>query len=340
MTKKSNNLNSKPKALVLFSGGLDSMLAVKILQENKIQVSGLTFKSPFFDEKKAVIAAKELDLKLIVKELKNKYLETVKNPKYGYGKNFNPCIDCHAFMLKEAKKIKTKENFQIIATGEVLGQRPFSQNKQALLIIEKITDLENQILRPLSAKWLKSTVYEESGLIKRENLLDIQGRSRKKQLNLAKKFKLKQIPTAAGGCLLTDPQYAKKARSMKKIYPKAQTNSFEIIKHGRFFDFEEEKAIIIIGRNQADNQNLEKLTKLTKSAKRKPKPLNDILIEMQKIPGPLGLIRFFDPKISQLNKQKITEKAKKLIIKHASKAKGQTNIDFSLKLSQNKLIKK
>ena len=161
------------KALILFSGGLDSILAAKILEEQGIKLLGLTFKSYFFNEKEAKESARKIKLPLKVIDFSKEHLQIVKNPKYGYGKAMNPCLDCHILMLKIAKRLMNKEGFHFVATGEVLGERPMSQNKEALKLIEKRSLLKGYLLRPLSAKLLEPTIPEMSGLVNREKLLDI-----------------------------------------------------------------------------------------------------------------------------------------------------------------------
>ena len=200
----------KAKVLILFSGGLDSILATKLLLEQGIIVQGLTLKSAFFDAKQAKKAAEKVGIQLKVIDFSDEHLRMVKNPKFGYGKNMNPCIDCHLLMLKTAQKIMTKENFDFVATGEVLGERPMSQRKQILGLLEKEAGLVGRLLRPLSAKLLLPTEAEKKGLVDRRKLLDIQGRSRKRQLALAKKWGIDWYSTPAGGCLLTDPEFSKK----------------------------------------------------------------------------------------------------------------------------------
>ena len=190
MTKE----KSRIKALVLFSGGLDSILAVKILQLQGIDVTGLTFVSYFFNNQSAKKAASKLKIKLKTVNFSEEHLKMVKKPKHGYGKSLNPCIDCHLMMLRKAKEIMnspgSREKYDFVATGEVLGERPMSQNKKALDLIEKESGLKGFLLRPLSAKLLQPTILEKKRKIKRAELLDICGRSRKKQIALAKAFKI------------------------------------------------------------------------------------------------------------------------------------------------------
>jgi len=147
----------KSKALLLFSGGLDSILAAKILERQGIEVSALTFVSFFFDARQAKKSAKENGIKLIIRDISTPHLKIVRNPQFGRGTGMNPCIDCHLLMLKIAKKILREKKFKILATGEVLGQRPMSQNIRALQLIEKRANLEGKVLRPLSAVALSET---------------------------------------------------------------------------------------------------------------------------------------------------------------------------------------
>jgi tRNA U34 2-thiouridine synthase MnmA/TrmU len=304
------------KGLVLFSGGLDSVLAVKILENLGIKVKGVYFKSYFFDEKRTKEIAKNLKIKLKVVDFSKEHLKIVKKPKYGYGKAMNPCLDCHILMLKKAKKILEKEKFDFVATGEVLGERPFSQNKKALDLVEKESSLKGYLLRPLSAKLLKITQAEKKGWLKREKLLDISGRSRKRQFYLAKKFKIKKYLTPAGGCLLTDLEFSKKLKELFKIFPKCNGNDIELLKLGRHFL--ENKAKIVVGRNEKENKKIKKLKKS-----------KDILIEMENYPGPTTLIRNYQKgKISE----KILEKAKELTKYYSKKARDKKDVKFKVKI--------
>lgn len=286
------------KALVMFSGGLDSILAVKVLQEQEIEVTGLTCVSYFFDDVLAQEAAEKLGIKLIMVDFSDEHLAMVKKPKFGYGKGINPCLDCHILMLKKAKEIK---GFDFIATGEVLGERPMSQNKRALVLIEKETGLRGYLLRPLSAKLLEPTEAEKKGLVDREKLLDISGRNRKKQIELVQKWGIIEYPMPAGGCLLTDPDFSKRLKTMLAFWPDCGGNDIQLLKRGRHFW--EGENLIIVGRNEKENAEIKNL-----SAR------GDLLIEAKEFPGPTILIR---------SKKKISEnsliKAKELMLKYAKK---------------------
>ena len=306
----------KAKALVLFSGGLDSAIAAKILKNQGIKVTALYFKSCFFDNSETVKnLAKSLKIPLKIIALSKKHLEIVKKPKYGYGSQMNPCIDCHILMLKEAKKIMKKNNFDFVATGEVLGQRPFSQNRKFLELIEKESSLKGYLLRPLSAKLLKETIVEKKGLINRESLLDISSRSRKKQLKLAEFLKIKNFLTPAGGCLLTEIEFSKKFKKLFKINLKCNEDDIELLKLGRHFF--EKKYQIVTGRNEEENKKIEKMKKK-----------KDILVEIKNYPGPLTLIRSYEKgKISK----KILKIAKSLTQEHSPKARNKKDVKFEIK---------
>src|SRR4030042_3028765 len=210
-----NNGKKKTKTLVLLSGGLDSILAAKLLMEQDIEVEGICFYSNFFSCDLARKAVKQLGIKLREIDISEEFLEFLrKKPKYGYGVGLNPCIDCHALMLKKAGEIMRQEGFAFVATGEVLNERPMSPHKQALKIIKKEAGLEGYLLRPLSAKLLEPTIPENAGLVEREKLLDISGRSRQKRKELAKKFGIIDYPNPAGGCMLTQEGFVGRLKEL------------------------------------------------------------------------------------------------------------------------------
>ncbi|MEO2153680.1 MAG: hypothetical protein ABGX24_04595 [Aquificota bacterium] len=217
-------MERKKRAVALFSGGLDSILAAKLIMNQGIEVVGLHIKTGFHSEdvkeRLGLIedkenlpiyrAAKEINLPLVEVDISSDYCEVIANPKYGYGKNANPCIDCKIKFLQTAKQFMEKEGFDFVITGDVVGQRPMSQNLPTLRLIEKEAGLEGLVVRPLSAKLLPPTIPEIKGWIDREKLLDIKGRGRDRQLQLAKEFGLTYIPQPAGGCLLTMEEIGKK----------------------------------------------------------------------------------------------------------------------------------
>ena len=301
----------KIKALVLLSGGLDSILAAKLLLKQGIEVEAINFRTNFCGPSKARPAAQALGVFLREENIREEFLKVLKKPKYGYGAGMNPCIDCHALMLKKAGEIMKKENscpesgrrIDFVATGEVLGERPMSQHKKALEIVEKEAGLKGYLLRPLSAKLLEPTIPEKQGLVERDRLLDISGRSRKKQMELAKKFGIKDYPTPAGGCALTQEGFADRVKELMKNKPDFNADDIDLIKFGRHFFIDGTQ--IILGRNEEENCFLGSLAKD-----------EDILLKLNRVVGPTAFIR---GKI--INKPAI-EKAKKLVIRFAPKAKN------------------
>jgi tRNA U34 2-thiouridine synthase MnmA/TrmU len=280
------NSKKKIKALVLFSGGLDSLLVVKILEKQGLEVTGICFSSVFFGAEKAQKIAEVNNIKLVTKNFSEDILNLVKSPPHGLGKNMNPCVDCHAKMFQRANEFATKNGYSFLASGEVLGQRPFSQNKQALLKVSETAGLE--ILRPLSAKLLSETEIEKTGLVDRNKLFGIQGRQRNKQLKLAKKLGVKEFEAPAGGCLLTDPGFSLRLKKALNEFSEITFNDLELLKWGRVYwkklKNQEKPVLVVIGRHKDDNEVLEKIFS----------PKTDLLFKPKDIPGPNVLIRFFE----------------------------------------------
>jgi len=268
----------KNKCLVLMSGGLDSILVAKILKEEGREVTPLCFKSFFFSSESAQKGAKQVGLKLRIEDFSREHLKIVKNPKHGRGGGINPCIDCHLLMIKKAGKIMKKEGYDFIATGEVLGQRPMSQNINSLNLIDKESGLKGLIIRPLSLKVLPATIPEKLGLIKRDHFYDISGRGRFRQIELAKKFKIKEYPSPSGGCILTDDNYSKRLFELLKRVPKFTGNDVEVIKFGRVFWKEE--LLIVVARDAKECDLLSNLRRR-----------GDVVLEPHNFSGPTVLIR-------------------------------------------------
>lgn len=244
------------KAIALFSGGLDSILAVRVILEQGIEVEAVNFLTAFCDYTKlAKTASEKLGIKLKIFDVNKEFFEILKNPKYGYGSNLNPCIDCHMFMLKKAGWYLKETGAEFIITGEVLGERPMSQRRDALKIVEKGSGLEGLVLRPLSAKLLEPTIAEKKGLVDREKLLAIHGRSRKPQLQLAGQFGITEYPSPAGGCLLTDPAFSLRMKDLMEHDKNFSLNDVELLKTGRHFRLTD-KAKLIVGRNREENKKL------------------------------------------------------------------------------------
>lgn len=270
--------NSTIKGLGLISGGLDSLLAVKIIQEQGIEVIGLSFTSPFFDAKGSLASTEALGIPLKVIDISHKYLPILLNPRYGFGKNLNPCIDCHGLMARQAGKYMKEVGASFVFTGEVLGQRPMSQRRDALRCVDKLSGIDGYILRPLSAKLLPQTIMEQEGIVNRDLLLDIQGRSRRRQLQLAQKWNITVYTAPGGGCLLTKEGFSRKLKELMQRDKEIDVRDIELLKWGRHFRLPEGSKLVT-GRNRKDNQNL--------SSMKKP---DDIVIKVRGYPGPMGLI--------------------------------------------------
>lgn len=273
------------KAIALFSGGLDSTLAIKTITEQGVDVVALNFSTPFCrcERSKGCGSlikemANQLGVKLVIVHLGQEYLDMIKAPDHGYGKNFNPCIDCRIFKFKRAKEVMEEEGASFIITGEVLGQRPMSQHRQALRTIEKESGLEGLVLRPLSAKLFSPTVAEKQGWVRREDLLGISGRTRKPQIQLASDWGIKNYSCPAGGCLLTDHHFCQRLRDLLK-YEEVNINNTELLKLGRHFRLNP-KFKLIVGRDEKENSKILNLTQE-----------GDFCFEPKDLPGPTGIGR-------------------------------------------------
>jgi len=274
------------KAIALLSGGLDSTLAAKIVLDLGIELEALNFLTVFctctnrgetcLASQKAVSA---LGIPLNVLNVSEEYLHVVKNPKHGYGSNMNPCIDCRIFMLKKAKAYMEEIGASFIVTGEVLGERPMSQRRDSMRLIEKEAGLDGLILRPLSAKLLPASIPEKEGWVDREKLLKIQGRSRKPQIQLADHYGIRDYPCPAGGCLLTDPGFAKRMKDLLRYFPDFSLNDVHLLKMGRHFRLSP-RLKLVVGRNEEENQKIQ-----TFSGE------GDVLLKLFRFPGPLSLLR-------------------------------------------------
>lgn len=244
------------KAVGLFSGGLDSILAALLVTRQGIKVVGIHFLSPFWKKSPHVRKnALKFGLEFLEVKLPEEYLEVVRSPVYGYGKNCNPCIDCKIFMLREAKKVMEEVGASFVFTGEVVGQRPKSQLFWSLRVIERDSGLEGLLLRPLSAKLLPPTIPEREGWVDREKLLDISGRSRKIQFKLAEEWGVEDFSSPAGGCLLTDAVFCNRLRKLMQEKEVFGFQDVELLKLGRHFAISNGFRLVV-GRNQKENQRI------------------------------------------------------------------------------------
>ena len=241
------------RALGAFSGGLDGMLASRLLLDQGIHVEAITFDSPFFDVMAGRKASEALGIPWRPVDFTADIVPLLFNPPSGFGKNMNPCIDCHATMFKRLKEIALREKFDFIFSGEVVGQRPMSQNRGALNRVKNISSAGDILLRPLSAKILEPTLMEESGLVNREMLLDLNGRGRTRQLEMARSYGFSHIPSPGGGCLLTDPGYANRLRTLRDADLLSGENA-RMIRFGRMFVLDE--AIGLVSRSSEENDKM------------------------------------------------------------------------------------
>jgi tRNA-specific 2-thiouridylase len=277
---------NSPTCLVLHSGGLDSILACKILQEQGIHVIALYFITPFFGYKfkgrektlkKKVLAGIGIEFKEI--DISDAYLKMVKNPEHGYGKYMNPCIDCKILMVKKAIERLGEFNASFVATGEVLGQRPMSQRRDALRIIERDSGADGLLLRPLSALHLTPTDIENNGLVDRSRLLGLTGRGRKDQIALAGRYGIKEYPAPAGGCVLADPILSRRLKRMFELWPEFDVNDCVLARMGRHFLLPD-RSWLVIGREERENVKIVSLIRE-----------GDIKLDLARVPGPTGLWR-------------------------------------------------
>ena len=254
------------RALALYSGGLDSILAVLVILRQGVEVTALSFltrigcgisdRSPARGALTATAERFGFTLRLI--DLSEKFMAIVRNPAHGYGRNMNPCLDCKILMLREARELLEREGFDFIITGEVLYQRPMSQRRDTFPVIEREAGLKGLILRPLSARLLNPTIPEERGLVRRELLYGFSGRSRKPQMALAKELGLTDYPQPAGGCLLTDPIYSHRLREFLIHNPEPTSRDLSLLRLGRHFRVSGD-CTIIVGRDEAENAAIQEI---------------------------------------------------------------------------------
>ncbi|MGW8287917.1 MAG: thiamine biosynthesis protein [Desulfobulbales bacterium] len=273
-------------ALALYSGGLDSTLACRVVAEQGITVVAVKFVTPFFgyellfNEEDYIRKTKEkFDIDVILKDITLPYLELLKNPKYGFGKYFNPCIDCKIFLLSEAKKMLQEIGASFLITGEVIGQRPMSQRRDALNIIERDSSCKDILLRPLCAKNLEPTLAERTGLIDPEKLLGFSGRNRTPQMKLAEYYHITDYPSPAGGCILADPILSTRIENYYRENTKIHPNDILLLLEGRQFILPS-GGWVVVGRNEKENEKLERI--------HQP---DDWLLKTVDIPGPTAILR-------------------------------------------------
>lgn len=271
------------RALVLFSGGLDSMLAVRVLQLQGIEVEAINFRTTFACcQDQAGRAARQLEVPLTVLAAGDDYLDVIRQPRFGYGRGANPCVDCRIYMFRQAAELLETRRAEFVASGEVLGQRPMSQKRKDLANIAHWSGLDDRLLRPLSARLLPETWPERSGLVDRRRLHRFAGQSRKGLIAFARRLGFEQIPTPSTGCALTEPGFAHKVHDLVAIDPSARRWDFELLKTGRHLRVDRTTKVVL-GRNERENQHLALMyDDLDASAW--------ALLEPRAFPGPTALV--------------------------------------------------
>ncbi|MFA5645971.1 MAG: hypothetical protein WDA18_06415 [Candidatus Ratteibacteria bacterium] len=308
-------MKKEKKAIVLLSGGLDSFLACRLILDQKISLIACRFSSFFYqsDEKEAKYAEEfasfyHLPFYTILPD--DEYFALLKNPIYGYGKGANPCIDCKIYLMKRAAFLMKETGSSFLVTGEVVGQRPFSQQLHLLKLIEKASSLEGKIVRPLSAGFLSPSEPERDGTLDRTKFPAIRGRSRREQLKLAALYGITNYTSAGGGCLLTEKIFGARIKELFLRWPHSTRDDIYLIKHGRVFW--KGNTLLVMGRDQEEN------TIISSCA-----DSNDILLELEEIPSPLLLIR-------GSSSSETVQEAKSLLLRYAPKARETENPSFRI----------
>ncbi|MCD4817367.1 MAG: hypothetical protein K8S23_01600 [Candidatus Cloacimonetes bacterium] len=297
------------RVYAMFSGGLDSILSVIYMKKLGYEVIPIFFKTPFFTPENAQKAADENGFELTVIDITKQHIEMMKAPRYGFGKNMNPCIDCHGLMFRELSKLMEENKIDFLISGEILGQRPMSQRKDALNSVAKLSSVKDLIIRPLCQKLLVDTKPIREGWVKKEEMLDIQGRGRYRQIALAKEYGIKSFSNPGGGCVLTDIQYSIKLKDL------VEHNMFEekyikFLRIGRHFRLSD-NVKMIIGRNSDDNEKLSKLI------------TDEIIFKHLEIPGPLAIIN----SKHKLQKNEI-ELVASLLLRYHQKIENEAIVHF------------
>nr|MDK2850959.1 tRNA-uridine 2-sulfurtransferase [Candidatus Cloacimonadota bacterium] len=279
---------SSHAAIALFSGGLDSLLAVKWMQKAGYKVYPVYFLTPYMPSERALESAAANGIKLIVRDISREHLEMMKNPSSGFGKYLNPCIDCHALMFRIAGEMMPEIGADYLISGEVLGQRPMSQRLDAMNRVGNLSGYRNLLVRPLSQKHLRATTPILEGWVDIDDMLDISGRGRYRQLELAKMLGIKDYPTPAGGCLLTDKNYSIRLRDLM-INNQIDLQNIELLKYGRHFRLDNNSKVII-GRDEVENKILDSNSQ------------HLIKFKARDYTGPLGLLTNVSPTPAILSK--------------------------------------
>lgn len=292
----------------MFSGGLDSLISVLWMQNIGIEVFPVFFKTPFFSEERPLKTANANGLKLNVIDITESHLEMMQNPRYGFGKNFNPCIDCHGLMFNLAGKALEDFNADFVISGEVLGQRPMSQRRDAMNAVSNLSGIKDLIVRPLSQKLLPDTKPIRENWIDKDSLLDISGRSRKPQMILAQKMNIVDFPSPAGGCRLTDKNYSIRLQDLL-VNNQLNLKQIKYLAYGRHFRLSP-SVKLVIGRDENENLILENMID------------HSLLLTHIELPSPLGVL-IGEPSIELVNL------AASILAHYITKSEGPLKINYS-----------
>ncbi|OAQ20175.1 hypothetical protein [Thermosulfurimonas dismutans] len=303
----------KARVLLLFSGGLDSILAGKVLQAQGLEVLAVRFITPFFhwqwrgrEEEFDRMLREKYGFRGLIRDISEEYLELMKDPPHGFGSAANPCIDCKILMLRKAREMLSEVEADFLATGEVVGQRPMSQRRNIMRHIEKEAGVTGILLRPLCAKRLPPTEPEKKGLVDRDRLYDFCGRGRKPQMRLAEEFGITDYPSPAGGCILTDPQIGERLKRLLALRGGLSVREAELALFGRHFI--EDGFWLILGRKEFENRRLQELARP-----------GDRLFKIRGIPGPTALL---------VEGRGEAERVREILKRYTPKARGLPKVEL------------
>lgn len=299
---------SKRRAIALFSGGLDSILSVKYMQSLGYDVIPIFFKTPYLPDEKAKHYALVNGIDLVIHDISERHLNMLKNPRYGFGKNINPCIDCHAIMFTIAGELLQEYHADFLISGEVLGQRPMSQRKDAIAAVSKISGYKELLIRPLCQQLLPDTKPIQEGWVDREQMLAFHGRGRSAQKLLALQLGVREYPQPGGGCLLTDANYSVRLKDLLS-HDEANPYNIELLKYGRHFRLNPETKLIV-GRDEADNDAMERVYQ------------GGMLLQTEEYMGPLGLL------ISSNYSPEVIELAASVYLYYSKKAPDMWSVNY------------
>ncbi len=306
--------------LSLFSGGLDSILSVKHMENLGYKVITVFFQTPFFEADSALLIAEANGIDLRVIDVFPEYLKILENPRYGYGKNMNPCIDCHGFMFKKAAELMPEYGADFLISGEVLGQRPKSQRKDAMNAVAKLSGVKDLLIRPLCQRYLSDTLPIREGWVDKTEMLDIQGRGRYRQMELAHEYVITEFQSPGGGCKLTEIKYSKKLKDLQE-HDQLTEQNIRFLKYGRHFRLNDATKLVI-GRDKSDNEHLSLLAD------------DEIVIKITDYHGPLGIInKNENPEIEEI------ELAARIVLRYNNRLDEITELSWGKNFSLTNILK-